>query len=575
MSPFKLPSFFAVIAIYSVCFFYVALDARAADLGGHVFDESGAPVDDARVLGVLPASQIVATTDADGKFVLKNVPLGFVDVIALHPTKGAIATRQIGGGADVELRLQPYSAPFGRDQERAEKILTELSMWSSGDEVLDANALWSQLAPYNLELATQRSRLADGSLPDAFVSLSITILAKHDLGHAVRWGVPKLDDMKSQMLHNLSAASLAGKLIETDPQLANSLYERATLVSSEYDDHFFAKSSFWGLAMQLKRPEAPQLLETALKKAREEDAEPEEEDEEWRSDHSSQASLIGQIATLDLPRAERLIEELPDKLRADARSQVLGVLAARGGREDLEKARALLEVIASDASPQAHRYFASSAIQVLLAIGKSDPAAALALAHRVSEKELRPEALAAAAQFQDDATMGVLLREAAQAARQHSLPISQLTNVAFIAKKKFPALARDLGRQALALWQSSPEKHAAWWRKKSANELAGWLAHTDLLAAREMLEVSWARTFPGAAQTDDVNILSGIVGEMASVDFDRALEMSRAIPSGEMNFRFARFGAEQGLARRLLIGPEKWRGSCGYRWNRDEPEKAE
>jgi hypothetical protein len=560
----------------ALCFFLIfgALsNARAEDLAGRVFDSQGAPVAAARVSGVLPTSQITAATNADGGFVLRNLPTGFVGVIALHPTKGAIATRQISGGADVELRLVPYSTPFTHDVARAEKILTELSLWSSGAKYLDTNALWAPLATYDLERAVQRSRLTDGSLPDAFISRVIAILGKTDPALAARWGVEKLDDIKEQMTHNFTAALLAGKLVQSDPQLANALYERATLVSSEYDN-FWTDGALWQLAFQLKRPEAEALLESALKKAREADAEPEEEEEEWRSEHSAQAYLIGELAKWDLPRAERLLEELPAELRADARSLVVGVLTARGGREDLQKARGLLEAIASDAAPQARRYFAPSAIKVLLAIGQNDPAGALAIARRVTESAARPEALAAAAQFQDDAVAGVLLREAAQAAREHPFPIGQMVNIAAVAERRFPDFARELGQQALAMWQSFPAKHAAWWREDSGQKLADWLAHTDSLAAREMLEVAWARTFPGAAQTRDADILRDISGEMANVDFERALEMARAIPAGEMNFQFARFGAEQGLARRLLVGPEKWHGARGYRWHHDEGEAA-
>lgn len=545
----------------------LAPGTRAAELSGRVVDADGQPVAGARILSndmLLPQ----AASDGNGRFHLGALPDGFVTMVALHPEKGVNGARHLSDGADVVLKLEPFSPPFSHDQKRAEKLLHELVDLARGDELLEMNVPWALLAPYDLTKAVEMSRKPDGSLSQSFILRAITMLGRTDPKAAARWGLPRLDDIQSVMLRKMAMINLGNRLADDDPSLANELFERVMLLPDDDEEEATFSSGFLlELALRLKRPETEDLIARQLKLAMADDAE-EEADEEFQSEFSSQGYLVGIVAKHDLPRAERLLDSLDQSKQPEALRRMVGALMRDGNESHLPKAKELLDRLAKFESEQARRFYSQAIIDVILVLGKTQPAGAVDWAYRVPDIEFRPEALAAAAQFQEDAMQLKLLRQAASVTVQHRSPLQQFVNIALLAGPQFPELRAELLTEVLQLWDSTtPQQRDVYWKADAENLVALLVSH-DKLMARALLEMEWARIRPAAEQSRKADLLAWIVYSMATVDFERALEMARSIPEGEMGFRFARYRAEEGLARRLLIGPEKWGGGRGYRWNR-------
>ncbi len=553
-------------AILSCCVLLcIGLQVNAAELSGRVLDVYGLPVANAQ-LHSNKGLFIQAFSDENGRFTLKDLPSGFVTVVALHPEEGVGFIRPLSGGSDVVITLRPFNPPLVQDRQRAEKILSELASWAAGDEILDYRGHWAILAPFDLKRAEELSCQADGSLPETFILSVMTLLARDDPKAAVEWGMPRLDDIESPMLRNMAMINLGQRIADSNPTLANELYERATLLPDLPEDEEVSMSGGFAfeLALRLKRPEVPGLIENMLKEAKTEDAEAEEDDEEWKA-YSAQGRLVGTVAKYDFALAEQLFEGLEPPHQPQALSWMIGVLLNDG---NLPKAQAFLDKLSGIDTEEAKKLFSEAGIKVLLVQGKTDPAGALQLAQRITQPDYRPEALAAAAQFQGEAKRLTLLKDAVIAARQHRLPLLQLANIALAAGEKFPELKLELTKEVVQLWKDAPEQQRDAYIQESIEDVVTLIAAFDPLTARTLLEVEWARIHPEAFENSKVDLLGWMAFSMAKLDFERALEMTRSIPQGEMGFHFARYRTEHGLARRLLIGPEKWQGGNGYEWNR-------
>ena len=544
----------------------LAPGTRAAELSGRVVDADGQPVAGARILSndmLLPQ----AASDGNGRFHLGALPDGFVTMVALHPEKGVNGARHLSDGADVVLKLEPFSPPFSHDQKRAEKLLHELVDLARGDELLEMNVPWALLAPYDLTKAVEMSRKPDGSLSQSFILRAITMLGRTDPKAAARWGLPRLDDIQSVMLRKMAMINLGNRLADDDPSLANELFERAMLLPDDEEEGALSGEFLLELALRLKRPETQSLIDLQFKQAVANDEE-EQAGEEFEAEFSSQGYLVGIVAKHDLPRAERLLDSLDQSKQPEALRRMVGALMRDGNESHLPKAKELLDRLAKFESEQARRFYSQAIIDVILVLGKTQPAGAVDWAYIVPDIEFRPEALAAAAQFQEDAMQLKLLRQAVNVTGQHRLPLQQFVNIALSTGPKFPELRTELLTEVLQIWdRTTPQQRDAYW-KADAENLVALLASHGKLTARALLEMEWARIRPMAEQSRKADLLAWIVYSMATVDFERALEMARSIPEDGMGFRFARYRAEEGLARRLLIGPERWTGGRGYRWNR-------
>jgi hypothetical protein len=240
--------------------------------------------------------------------------------------------------------------------------------------------------------------------------------------------------------------------------------------------------------------------------------------------------------------AERIASELPAGARLRGLSRAVEQLASY----DLAGAQRLLEVVATAETPaptqSEYRYsgddpefsFGLAAKRVIEEMGKTDPAAALALARRVQSPEHKAMALALAARVQDDATAAEVFRQAIAAGASDYSRRGNLPQIAVMAFQKNPALGRELFEELKPRYTAQPTSAVD---DKSPSAFAFYYAAVDSAESRLMLEREWARqleTHGGGGSDWGPRELPLA---MAAIDVERALEMAQALPRRQCSLR--------------------------------------
>jgi hypothetical protein len=229
---------------------------------------------------------------------------------------------------------------------------------------------------------------------------------------------------------------------------------------------------------------------------------------------------------------------------------------------DLPGARRLLEKLREMGGHQAEFGFADASLKVIDALGLQDASAALALARQVEDNGYKAQALAHAAVFQPKENAVALFREAArEVPPSYSTGARLLSDIGVRAHAIDPAVGAEILRAAQERVQTrfeSDDPEMRMWREQSGAEevaaVAFALSRVDPVESRLLLETEFTYQNQIVPEQRRFGATRKLVLAMATLDFERALEMSWQIPSPDLS---AQFGAQYWLAKFLLTPPEK------------------
>jgi hypothetical protein len=149
--------------------------------------------------------------------------------------------------------------------------------------------------------------------------------------------------------------------------------------------------------------------------------------------------------------------------------------------------------------------------------------------------------------------------------------VAQLVEIAQRAEMNFPELAHEFLQRAKNLLDEKAEGQI----NRNAQDLPKFAfayARYDPVYSRRVLEQEWEQRLTEVKTSTENSgwLLGDIVTAMAAVDFDRALEMARAIPAETANGKKdenARFEAQRKLAQYLTLFPVQRRTLKFGHWN--------
>lgn len=520
----------------------IVMVAYTAQLAGRVVDAQGQPVENARLVSPDMQKPAAVVTDAQGRFLLENLAQGMIDGVVLHPEKGTVLFRQISDGADVVMRLTPWPPIPAQDIERAVALLGE-------DPGSGYDISWATLLPYDFERAVQLATKPDGTLHDGFVLRVITFLSRRDPGKALAWGVPRLDNIQDSRGYGYVLARLGLDVAPVNLQATRDLYDRLSAMAPPEGDaaryHLLYRAQ---LAARLKLPETQALVDEVLAA--------EQADEGVMG---YKAMVAEALAPADLAQAKRILAMLQGNDKDNALRQVAQNLIRYGKLEELPDILQLLDAEQSK-GVETNFGFAMTAVELIPVLGRTDPAAALALARRVQGSYHKPQALVQAALFQEPAAMRELLQEAAAAALAHQARVAELARIAVLTSAEFPELGREMTERALQLYREDSTRadlELVSGRENDVRNLAIALSLYDRMAARELLELTWIRLQRDTNQERTTGYEKQRIAQaMAYVDFERAVQMARSIPEDKYGQHYRREAIKQ-LARWVLTAPPK------------------
>lgn len=526
------------------------MEALDASITGRVTDSAGVPRAGVTVLALegIPGSR--STTDANGNFTLTGLPHGNVNLVAVDRT-GHGGLRATTEKRPLELQLMPTGtkAP-ARDLERGFAVLEETFRESAATGYYARSNILSEIAAYDAPRALKLAAAPDGSYEDMVLGniLHAAILA--DPKATATWAPPYFQKMTDPSLRRYMEVFVAQDWVDTRPELAFEIYNRARAAlpaanlaapTAQLAELAMPSCGVAMLGLRLHEPQARQLAEQALalgqaytRKADKEHAVP-----------GMLAALVEGLATADLDMALELTKEVPAGERRDGFSRAMAPLAAR----DSEAARRLLDAIVrlpaggeteGYSNQQADFAFGQSATALIRAIGKDEPATALALARKVQNPSYRAMALALAAQFQVPEVAAKLFREAIGCVSPSDRPVEQMARIAAMAYDIDPKLGQDLftlAKQAAADENHYPGGVAAlafYYARVNLGESRVWL-ETELVQRLQARQANDPRTTVGNVTFDDWYV-GDIVRAMAAVDPERALEIASTMTKPDLRF---------------------------------------
>ena len=397
---------------------------------------------------------------------------------------------------------------------RAYGVLERVWIELDGTKYYARRNVPTALAPYAPDLALQLGRNPDGTVPDDLLAGTISNLAMLDPARAAQWGVPKIAAMKPGPDRQYTLASLALAIAGSRPEEALTLYHQAAAQThpvSLGEGPDFSGVLLAALAARLHQPEADGLLSQALADAQSFIAAKGGKDEMGLYPALAEAAAMGSPAL-----AEKVVAQTPAGKQDDALARAIPGIA----RYDAATAQRLLARL--DLSGFSYGLAAKS---VVAALGKTDPAGALALARTVQNSAHRAMALALAAQAQTPDVAAPLFREAVEmttAATVRNLGASQ-AQIAAMAYESDPALGKDL----FAVVRAHLDPNAP--TRGGVLDYAFYAARMDPKASRRVIEAEYARRLKDVTPDDFWQLLTPALA-MAAVDTDRALAMAQAIP---------------------------------------------
>ena len=529
----------------------IVLAPLGAKIEGRVFDSRGSPVAGAKVMSPDGDPNVQVVTDSDGRFVLESLAEGEVRLVAAYGHDSGDWRGQ-ADGPPVAINLTPVKPLPGEDVERGYAILEEIWKDSEGTNYYARGHVPTELAPYAPDLALRLARGPDGKVSGETLAGIISVLAEVNPARAAEWAPSRLDEIEDPAGRMFTTAHLGLAVAGLKPELAANLYQKAKEGISKvkpseeaYPLDVFGRALLAALAARLKDPAAGAVLAEAIAAA-------EEHARKAGPNNRGLWEAIVEAAARGSPALAEKAAERSGKQLASA----LGRAVQEISRYDVEAAQRLLAKVKEDEDVRSGSYFDRSAKYIVEALGRTDPARALALAREVGTASHRALALAIAAQFQEKNTAASVFREALQASGGEPATTGRIAAMAY-------EMDRDLGAELFAeAWKNlklDEEK-----RQGSIAGFAFYYSRIDPAESRLMLETEFAS---GLQKGDDGGRYSWLVPPvlaMAAVDIDRALEMARSIPERDPN---ARFDAMRKIAQYVLATESVRRTMPFDRWN--------
>lgn len=537
-----------------------------AKLEGRVVDTAGQPVAGAQVMSPDGDLKAPATSDAGGKFVLTGLPEAPVMVIAGY--KNLIGeAREVNSHQPLNLTLAPLKLPPSHDTQRAYEILDDLWATTEGD-AYHRSIIPATLAPFAPDLALKMAAKQDGSVDDAILSRIIIDYARADPAHAAQWAMPRLNQMRIADGVTYTKLSLALAIAKVNPAAAQELYQqvKASLVAqlaknpNDQQSILIRAVILTPLARMLGlQEEANQFIQPALAMVKA------TKDRTW---------ILSSLASVEYDETAKMLDELP----APRRGQILHQAVIESVKYDLPLARRwLVKLTETEKQGSNGGSYTGTATQSLIkAIGKTDPAEALALARSVPDAN-KPLSLAMAAQFQTKEVALQALHEAADLVLGQQFgnleTISRIAAQAYELDPKFGSELFETARGRMESAQVRDNSLDTYGYDRNGAAFAFYYSRVDPAASRLILETEFARHLQ--QPTGDTNNawqfngeLRSIAAAMAAVDVERALELSLMIPlSDPQQGDFSQAGAQRRIAQYLLLSEAERRNKPFQEWN--------
>jgi uncharacterized GH25 family protein len=529
---------------------------------GSVEDAKGKPVAGARVLSLAGGGAgSEAVTDAAGRFTLTTLPEGKVEIIAGRDGIGVatvlVQTSGGGGGPSPILTLEPVSGATvtgGDGVERAAALAEEALRESANGTYYARSWLPLSFAAYAPERATV---LAEKYRAGSAASVASAVLSEmtpsEDMTpEAVAAALAKISEIQDPYDRARVSLRAARALSATDLARARSLHQQARAAaeamfrSASPWQRAFLAADFAALASRLGEPEqAKRDLAAAL--AATDAIEPNEQADGIRT------AVAEALAERDAPDlAAQVIARIGAKEREQAYSRAISAAARRSpaaARALLERAEAEKAFEGGDGGGDYSR--AQAQRHVAAGLAAREPDAALALAHKISERSERTKALTAIAGKLPKARAAAVYREALEGlAGQYSA-----AEIAARAGAEAMTLDPALGREMLAKAREYADE-----RKRLTSDigegaagLVSWAYYAGRVtpvASRLTLEREWAAALRDPDIGREPHRLLRIALAMAPADTERAVELARKIPAGN-----ARYDAMRKLAQYLAAPP--------------------
>lgn len=463
--------------------------------------------------------------------------------------------------------------PSPADLERGFTILRRVQEQSRGTKYLSRDFLLVELAPYDPDRALELAQL-DGKVSDDDLALIIAALGSHDPARAAQWAPARLRQIQDGKRRLMALFGWIPIFVATQPDLAAQTLQEVRVAlkpKAATADEVFSLIFAGQLASNLHQPDAAAYFERAVDEAKA----LEKKQGEKLLPGLIEAVIEG-IALSDPALAERAALSLPVGVRVAALTRAASFAALH----DVPAALRILERIDTEPEPptplpdaqgvvrgprpnQRRDYaFGLAATAILPKLGKTDPAAALALARRVKEPHRR-QALALAAEFQaKDVALG-LLREATQIAETQEAEFDKVAVLSRLAGQAYdldPPTGKQLFEQARQRLQKAQADGPQWDVRDSAS-FAFYTARIAPEASRARLEADFKRLSGEKDQKAAAWNLARVAQAMSAVDVERALKMARSISD-----EFFRFDSQRKIAQ-YVLAPASVRRTLDFdRW---------
>lgn len=531
----------------------------SARLEGRAINSNDEPIAGARIVAPIGGAGSETVSDAQGRFVLRDLPEGEVVVLGFV---GQIFGRWSGKtGATVELKLseQPLAT---RDEKLGAQILDDLWRETEGKKYHFRNVLQYE---FPLDMARPAWAKPEAVGPEAAYGQIFGVL-QSEPKRAAEIAAAAYGTARDPLWQKRFAALAGLGLAKTEPEIAKNWLVKAREANAKINpkngaqsDYLDSQSFLIALSGALNdegaQRDLSELLAWAIREL------PAEAENRWVLTTGSALRQATPIIALGAPQfIPTLLAEMPQNEAIEALGETIPTVA----KTDLPLARKLLEQLekmpsaekTNGSSNQTVPYaFGLAAKPVIEILGPQDPKAAVELARRVKDEGQQGEALALAARFQSPKIAAPLWREAADLSRS-------ATKIAQYAAQVWE-LNPELGEE---LFELAIEKLSAERFGDSSNQTAGvafYLAPANPAHARMLIEEAWIRArLPGEQGARP----EALARAMSAIDAQRAIEMAREL--GEDGFdarrKIAQFLLADDKARRDLPF-DRWGASDNWK----------
>jgi hypothetical protein len=534
----------------------IVLTPLTGKLAGRVTDSTGAPVANTRVAALEGGADSSALTRADGGFQLGSIPDGNVTVIAA--TGSSYGSVKANGGAPVEIKLE--NSPKV-DAAQIYAVLQEC--WDETSKKPEDN-WWRTRIPVLLMQTNPDLALkmiwANGSLDEDAALETTLALVRREPGRALQWGMALLDDIKNPHTALRAACVLGISAAGYHTEVARSLYARAkdnigksAKASPATQEAYRTLGDYAHLAAlagKLQNGEGDAMLDKLVEAAK----------QIKEPDSQALANQADVIAMGSVPLAEKLAGQMTGM---DAIIAMTGI-AIEASYYDIAAARRVLEQIEKASGNETnHGAYGEAALYVILALGKTDPSAALEVARSVHNDRYRKLALGIAAPFQPrDAQIAVLREAFGAVGADYHYVAEDMSWIAWMAHSVDPSVGDEMFASAKAKLLADPEQESS--------ELTAYAMHyaaADPALSRLMLETAFNQ-FKQPGQSRGAWALEEAAVAMSVVDVGRAVELAKQIRDltnrGRALTRIARYALSSDDQKQNLMRLHWTRSECWY-----------